>query len=107
MTPKILDSSKEPIPDDEPDLNWLNQETDPTGAEPERFDQSRIGDPKNRHEKILLKGDVPDAPSPIKSPKENAFDLRISHRRYEETVGMDLPLRKSHQTTSSLPNPAA
>jgi hypothetical protein len=31
---------KEWIPDDEPDLNWFNQERDPTGAEPECFDQS-------------------------------------------------------------------
>jgi hypothetical protein len=31
---------KEWIPDDEPDLNWFNQERDPTGAEPECYDQS-------------------------------------------------------------------
>jgi hypothetical protein len=31
---------KEWIPDDEPDLNWFNQERGPTGAEPECFDQS-------------------------------------------------------------------
>jgi hypothetical protein len=31
---------KEWIPDDEPDLNWFNQERDPTGAGPECFDQS-------------------------------------------------------------------
>jgi hypothetical protein len=26
-------------PDDDPDLNWFNQERDPTGAEPESYDQ--------------------------------------------------------------------
>jgi hypothetical protein len=31
---------KEWIPDDDPDLNWFNQERDPIGAEPECFDQS-------------------------------------------------------------------
>ena len=30
---------KEWIPDDDQDLNWFNQERDPTGAEPECFDQ--------------------------------------------------------------------
>ena len=49
-------------------------------------------DPKKRREKILRKGDVSDFPSPIDPPKECAFGLRISHRRYEEIVGMDLPL---------------
>jgi hypothetical protein len=31
---------KEWISDDDPDLSWFNQEGDPTGAEPECFDQS-------------------------------------------------------------------
>ena len=30
---------KEWIPDDDPGLNWFNQERDPTGAEPESYDQ--------------------------------------------------------------------
>ena len=37
---------KEWIPDDDPDLNWFNQERDPTGAEPECFDQSPTWQPK-------------------------------------------------------------
>ena len=32
------------VTDDEPNLNWFNQERDPTGADPECFDQTRIGD---------------------------------------------------------------
>jgi hypothetical protein len=36
---------KEWIPDDDPDLNWFNQERDPTGAEPECFDQSPAWQP--------------------------------------------------------------
>jgi len=35
----IWQAIKEWIPDDDPDLNWFNQERDPTGAEPECFDQ--------------------------------------------------------------------
>jgi hypothetical protein len=31
---------KEWIPDDEPELNWFNQERDLTGADPECYDQS-------------------------------------------------------------------
>lgn len=30
---------KEWIPDDDPDLNWFNQERDPTGSEIENYDQ--------------------------------------------------------------------
>ena len=30
---------KEWIPDDDPDLNWSNQEHQPTSTEPESFDQ--------------------------------------------------------------------
>ena len=37
---------KEWIPDDDPDLNWFNQERDPTGAEPECYDQSPVWQPK-------------------------------------------------------------
>ncbi len=36
---------KEWIPDDDPGLNWFNQERDPTGAEPECFDQSPTWQP--------------------------------------------------------------
>ena len=41
---------KEWIPDNEPDLNWFNQEREPTGAESECFDQS----PAWRPEEIPL-----------------------------------------------------
>ena len=33
------------IPDDDPDLNWFNQERDPTGTEPESYDQSSTWQP--------------------------------------------------------------
>lgn len=46
-------------------------------------------DPAERHEKILLEGDVP---SPIDPPKGSAFGHRIQHPRYTETIGMDLTL---------------
>jgi hypothetical protein len=37
---------KEWIPDDDPDLNWFNQERQPPGAEPESYDQSPTWQPK-------------------------------------------------------------
>jgi hypothetical protein len=36
---------KEWIPDDDPDLNWFNQERQPKGAEPESYDQSPAWQP--------------------------------------------------------------
>ncbi|MCP5542510.1 MAG: ABC transporter ATP-binding protein [Akkermansiaceae bacterium] len=48
-------------------------------------------DPKHKREKILLEGDVP---SPIDPPAGSAFGHRMSHPRYDETVGMDLSLRE-------------
>ncbi|MBC8126338.1 MAG: ATP-binding cassette domain-containing protein [Gloeobacteraceae cyanobacterium ES-bin-144] len=47
--------------------------------------------PKARREKILLEGDIP---SPIDPPAGSAFGHRISHPRYNETIGMDLSLRE-------------
>jgi oligopeptide transport system ATP-binding protein len=48
-------------------------------------------DPTLEKDRILLEGDVP---SPIDPPKGSAFGHRISHPRYEETVGADLSLRE-------------
>ena len=36
---------KEWIPDDNPDLNWFNQERDHAGAEPDCYDQSSTWQP--------------------------------------------------------------
>ena len=46
-------------------------------------------DPTIERERILLEGDVP---SPINPPAGSAFGHRISHPKYEETIGMDLSL---------------
>lgn len=46
-------------------------------------------DPTRKAERILLEGDVP---SPIEPPKGSAFGHRLSHPRYEETIGKELPL---------------
>lgn len=45
--------------------------------------------PGARREKILLEGDVP---SPINPPAGSAFGHRISHPRYQESIGLDLGL---------------
>jgi oligopeptide/dipeptide ABC transporter ATP-binding protein len=50
-----------------------------------------IADPKVKREKILLESDVP---SPIDPPAGSAFGHRISHARYDETIGMDLGLKE-------------
>ena len=46
-------------------------------------------DPTVKKDRVILEGDVP---SPINPPEGSAFGHRISHPRYEETIGIDLPL---------------
>ena len=46
LMPTGLADLLEWIPDDDPDLNWFNQERDPTGAEPDCYDQSSIWQPE-------------------------------------------------------------
>lgn len=48
-------------------------------------------DPTASRERILLEGEIP---SPIDPPRGSAFGHRINHPRYEETIGMDMPLRE-------------
>lgn len=48
-------------------------------------------DPSRRHERKLLKGDVP---SPINPPEGCAFGHRMGHPRWKESIGMDLRLRE-------------
>ncbi|MDP6209017.1 MAG: ABC transporter ATP-binding protein, partial [Roseibacillus sp.] len=48
-----------------------------------------VPDPTVEREQNVLEGDVP---SPINPPAGSAFGHRISHPRYEETIGMDLSL---------------
>ena len=48
-----------------------------------------VPDPTLEREQKVLEGDVP---SPINPPAGSAFGHRISHPRYEETIGMDLGL---------------
>jgi oligopeptide/dipeptide ABC transporter ATP-binding protein len=48
-------------------------------------------DPNASRERILLEGEIP---SPIDPPRGSAFGHRIKHPRYDETIGMDLPLRE-------------
>lgn len=46
-------------------------------------------DPAVPRDRVHLEGEIP---SPIDPPAGSAFGHRISHPRYEETIGMDLPL---------------
>lgn len=46
-------------------------------------------DPSRKVERVLLEGDVP---SPINPPEGSAFGHRLSHPRYDETIGKELPL---------------
>jgi oligopeptide transport system ATP-binding protein len=48
-------------------------------------------DPSARHERKLLKGDVP---SPINPPEGCAFGSRVRHPKWQESVSMDLSLRE-------------
>ena len=46
-------------------------------------------DPEKRGKRIRLEGEVP---SPIDPPAGSAFGHRIQHPRYEETIGLEMPL---------------
>lgn len=46
-------------------------------------------DPLKTKQRILLEGDVP---SPIDPPRGSAFGHRIGHARYQETIGLEMPL---------------
>ncbi|MFM7181349.1 MAG: ABC transporter ATP-binding protein [Verrucomicrobiales bacterium] len=48
-----------------------------------------VPDPERQPQRVLLEGDVP---SPIDPPAGSAFGHRIAHPRYQETVGLDMPL---------------
>ncbi len=48
-------------------------------------------DPNASRERILLEGEIP---SPIDPPRGSAFGHRVKHPRYDETIGMELPLRE-------------
>lgn len=50
-----------------------------------------VPDPTKRHERQLLKGDVP---SPIDPPAGCAFGHRMKHPRWQDSVGMNLSLRE-------------
>ncbi|MGJ8671688.1 ABC transporter ATP-binding protein [Rubritalea sp.] len=48
-----------------------------------------LADPDHEKKRIRLDGEVP---SPIDPPAGSAYGHRINHPRYEETVGMEMPL---------------
>ncbi|MEN3943043.1 ABC transporter ATP-binding protein [Prosthecobacter sp. SYSU 5D2] len=55
------------------------------------LDAIPVPDPAKRHPRRLLHGDVP---SPINPPPGCAFGHRMSHPRWQESVGMDLTLKE-------------
>ena len=50
-----------------------------------------VPDPTVERERVIVEGDVP---SPIDPPAGSAFGHRMSHAKYEESVGLDLGLRE-------------
>ena len=48
-----------------------------------------MADPTRKKERVILQGEIP---SPINPPEGSAFGHRIDHPKYEETIGLDMPL---------------
>lgn len=50
-----------------------------------------VPDPTAERDRVILDGDVP---SPIHPPEGCAFGHRVSHERYKESIGIDLPFEE-------------
>ncbi len=48
-----------------------------------------VADPTIKKERIKVEGEIP---SPINPPSGSAFGHRLNHPKYEETIGLDMPL---------------
>ncbi len=61
-----------------------------------------VADPKHRHKRDPLVGEIP---SPIHPPDGCAFGHRVSHPRWQESVGMDLSLKECAPAHYVMPCP--